>query len=327
MNLAPLLVQRFVDNNGEALIGGLLYSYAAGTSVPIATYTDSTGGTANSNPVVANARGEANVWINPILSYKFVLTDQYGSLIWSVDNVALFAGGGGVGLPAPPVNSIQFNSAGVFGGSASFVYVNGNVGLGGNPSAWNATERVFEMPGLFLDGGDPHAALIGNNAYFDAASGWRYKANGFATFYTQTIGTNVWYRAVSGLAGNPIVWIASMTITDFGIVQIASALEVTGNVTVGGVINGLQAVTPIAVATHAVVDTESIITVTVSPCTVTLLTAVGRTGRVFTIDNASPGNITVNTSLSELIEGALTQTVPKDSAMTVYSTGAGWRII
>ena len=87
MNLSPLLVQRFVDNNGNSLVGGLLYTYAAGTTTPIATYTDSTGGTPNSNPVVANARGEMNVWIDPTLAYKFVLTDQYGSLVWSVDSV------------------------------------------------------------------------------------------------------------------------------------------------------------------------------------------------------------------------------------------------
>jgi hypothetical protein len=88
MNLSPLLIQRFVDNNGNALVGGLLYTYAAGTTTPQATYTDSTGSTNNPNPVVANSRGEANVWLNPALSYKFILTDQYGNQIWTEDNVS-----------------------------------------------------------------------------------------------------------------------------------------------------------------------------------------------------------------------------------------------
>ena len=87
MNLSPLLIQHFVDGNGNALVGGLLYTYAAGTSTPQATYTDSTGGTPNANPVLMNARGEADVWLNPALSYKFTLTDRYGTLIWTKDNV------------------------------------------------------------------------------------------------------------------------------------------------------------------------------------------------------------------------------------------------
>lgn len=85
--LSPLTVQRFVDNNGNALAGGQLYTYKAGTSTPLATYTDSTGGTPNANPVVMNARGEANVWTSGGLAYKFVLKDSSGNLIWSVDNV------------------------------------------------------------------------------------------------------------------------------------------------------------------------------------------------------------------------------------------------
>lgn len=333
MNLAPLLIQRFVDNNGEALIGGLLYTYTAGTSTPIATYTDSTGLVPNSNPVVANSRGEASVWIDPYLTYKFVLTDQYGSPIWTVDNVALFAGGGGVGLPAPPDTSIQYNKGGVFGGDANFVYVAGNVGLGGAPSAWKASERVIEMPGMFIDGADPHSVLIGNNAYFNAASSWRYKANGFATFYVQSSGTHTWYQAATGLTGAMVTWRASLSVNTFGTIIIGppvpghDALTVAGAVIVGGVINGLQAVTANAAATYAVADTDSIITVTVTPCTVTLPTAAGRTGRVFTIDNASIGSITVDTGFGELIQGILTQTIPMDSAMTVYSTGTGWRII
>jgi len=80
---------RGVNNAGAALVGGLVYTYAAGTTTPIATYTDSTAGTPNANPVVLNARGEADIWLKPNVGYKFVLTDQYGAIIWSEDNVFL----------------------------------------------------------------------------------------------------------------------------------------------------------------------------------------------------------------------------------------------
>ena len=36
----------------------------------------------------------------------------------------------GGGVPAAPVNSVQWNNAGAFGGSANFVFTNGNVGIG-----------------------------------------------------------------------------------------------------------------------------------------------------------------------------------------------------
>jgi hypothetical protein len=93
MNLSPLPIQKFFDNNGTPLTGGLLYTYVAGTTTKIATYTDSSGGTPNTNPVVLNFRGEANVWLDPTLTYKFTLaplgdTDPPTKPIWTVDNIA-----------------------------------------------------------------------------------------------------------------------------------------------------------------------------------------------------------------------------------------------
>src|SRR5574337_258670 len=85
--LSPLAVQRFVDNNGNALAGGQLYTYQAGTSTLQPTYTDSTGLTANTNPIVLNARGEANIWVTSGQAYKFALYDSLNNLIWTVDNI------------------------------------------------------------------------------------------------------------------------------------------------------------------------------------------------------------------------------------------------
>ena len=79
--LAPSPVFRQWDNNGNPLAGGQLFTYAAGTSTPIPTYTDSTGSSQNPNPLTLNNRGEAQVWLTPNVAYKFNLTDSQGNQI------------------------------------------------------------------------------------------------------------------------------------------------------------------------------------------------------------------------------------------------------
>jgi len=80
---------QFFDNNGNPLAGGLIYTYAAGTTTPAATYTSSTGGTANANPIVLDSAGRtpAQIWLTAGNSYKFVLQTSLGTLIKTDDNI------------------------------------------------------------------------------------------------------------------------------------------------------------------------------------------------------------------------------------------------
>lgn len=92
VNISPTPMQRFVDSNGNAMSGGLLFTYQAGTTTKFPTYTDSSGNTQNTNPIVLNQRGEASVWLVPTQSYKFVLsppndTDPPTSPIWTEDHI------------------------------------------------------------------------------------------------------------------------------------------------------------------------------------------------------------------------------------------------
>jgi len=85
--LTPNPELRVYDNAGNLAINGSVYTYAAGTTTPQAAYTDSTGATQLSNPVVLNSRGEASIWLSPGVAYKLVAYDQSGNLLWSQDNV------------------------------------------------------------------------------------------------------------------------------------------------------------------------------------------------------------------------------------------------
>jgi len=85
--LTPVAKMQFLDATGAPLVGGLLYTYAAGTTTPQASYTDSTGSQANTNPVVLDARGEANIWLASA-TYKFKLCASDNTELWTVDNIS-----------------------------------------------------------------------------------------------------------------------------------------------------------------------------------------------------------------------------------------------
>ena len=84
--LSPTPFLQFTDANGSPLSGGKLYTYAAGTTTPLATYTDSTGGSSNTNPVILDSRGQAAVWLSSS-AYKFVLKDSTDVTIKTTDNI------------------------------------------------------------------------------------------------------------------------------------------------------------------------------------------------------------------------------------------------
>jgi hypothetical protein len=89
--LAPTPIFRATDGLGLPLFRGQLTTYQAGTLIPQTTYIDSSQTTPNANPIILNARGEAQIWLDPTKAYKFALTDQFGNNIpgWPVDNITI----------------------------------------------------------------------------------------------------------------------------------------------------------------------------------------------------------------------------------------------
>jgi hypothetical protein len=81
---------QFFASNGSFLVGGKLYTYAAGTTTPLTTYTTSTGLIANTNPIILDSRGEASVWFGTS-KYKFVLKDANDVEIWTQDQLQGYA--------------------------------------------------------------------------------------------------------------------------------------------------------------------------------------------------------------------------------------------
>ncbi len=86
----PSAVVQFVDANGAPIAGGKLYTCAANSScpgTPQATYTDSTASVQNTNPVILDSAGRAQIWIGS-QAYKLVLQDANSVQQWTQDNVS-----------------------------------------------------------------------------------------------------------------------------------------------------------------------------------------------------------------------------------------------
>lgn len=101
----------FVDASGQPCSSCTLQSFAAGTTTPVATYVDSLGISTNTNPIVLDAAGGANIWLANS-AYKFILKTAAGATIWSVDQVK---GGGGLGGVCGPAGAVQIANSGVNG--------------------------------------------------------------------------------------------------------------------------------------------------------------------------------------------------------------------
>ena len=85
---------QFFDANGAPLALGNLYYYAAGTTTPQDTYSDSAGTILNTNPLVLDGSGrvDVDVYLGSTANYKEVLVTASTTVSpWPDDNIPLAA--------------------------------------------------------------------------------------------------------------------------------------------------------------------------------------------------------------------------------------------
>jgi hypothetical protein len=143
---------QFFDNNGVPLAGGLLYTYAAGTTTPQSTYTTSAGSIANANPIVLDSAGRTTneIWLTDGSTYKFVLKNSTGTQIGSYDNIA----GGN-----------DFSSFSASSGSSLIGYIQGSSGS----VATTVQAKLRQTVSVKDFGASPSASASVNAAAFTAA--------------------------------------------------------------------------------------------------------------------------------------------------------------
>jgi hypothetical protein len=90
VNLSPIGNGfQFFTTTGLPLAGGKIYTYQAGSSTPLATYTDNTATVANANPIVLGSDGRPSneIWLTYGYNYKFILKTADDSTIQTYDNL------------------------------------------------------------------------------------------------------------------------------------------------------------------------------------------------------------------------------------------------
>lgn len=170
--LPPFPLFRAFDSLGLPLAGGLLYTYAAGTTTPLTTYTDNTGTVPNSNPVVLDSTGSANVWLASGVAYKFLLEDSNGNVQpgYPVDNIT----GGLTGSTGAP-GSVWYNGSGtpsVSLGNNGDYYLDSSVNTTTSGNVYQKSSGVWAQIGNILGPAGSNINRVVNGRFYQGLSPW-----------------------------------------------------------------------------------------------------------------------------------------------------------
>jgi len=131
VNLSPIGNGfQFFDNNGAPLNAGKIYTYQAGSSTPLATYTSSSGLTANANPIILGTSGRPpnDIWLTEGYFYKFILKDSSDVTIQTYDNLYGIIGATPPAATPIPAGGILLWSGSIGSIPAGYVLCNGSNG-------------------------------------------------------------------------------------------------------------------------------------------------------------------------------------------------------
>jgi len=131
VNLSPIGNGfQFFSNDGLPLNAGKIFTYQAGSTTPLATYTDSSGLIANTNPIILGTDGRppSTIWLTEGFFYKFVLKTSADVTIQTYDNLY-----GIINAAAPAATPIPAGGIFLWSGSigsipAGYVLCNGSNG-------------------------------------------------------------------------------------------------------------------------------------------------------------------------------------------------------
>ena len=132
------------------------YTYQAGSTTPLATYSDPNGLIANTNPIQLGVDGRppSEIWLTQGTNYKFQLTDSLGNLIATYDNLYGIPNASIVANPIPSGSIIMWSGS-IASIPAGYVLCNGS----------NGTPNLLDS--MVVAAGNTYA--VGNNGGFTSS--------------------------------------------------------------------------------------------------------------------------------------------------------------
>lgn len=295
--LTPSPKQQIFGTDGLPLVGGKIYTYAGGTSTPIATYTDYTANTANTNPIILDSYGQANIWLVNTTSYKFVVKDANDVLLYTVDNISIPLDAGSLGSP-PPIGDVVPNTGAFTTLSATgTVTFSGQVNFTGTGAAKVNVGTTPQRP-------TPVTGMVRYNTTLGTFEGY---------------GASAWGPlggGASGAGGNAVFYQNDQTITvSYSITSGKNAMS-TGPITLVGGFTGIGSISgtilTITSASSGALYVGSVISGTNVTAGTTISSFASGTGGVgtYVVD-------TSQTALSGSVTTTVTVTVPSGSRWVV----------
>jgi hypothetical protein len=131
VNLSPVgNAFQFFSNDGLPLAAGKLQTFQAGSTTPLATFTDASGLIANTNPIILGTSGRppSTIWLSDGFFYKFVLSDANDVVIQTYDNLYGIVDAQPPAATPIPTGGILLWSGSIGSIPAGYVLCNGNNG-------------------------------------------------------------------------------------------------------------------------------------------------------------------------------------------------------
>lgn len=160
----------------------MLYTYAAGTTTPLATYTDVGLTTANANPIVLDSAGRCTLFLLAS-SYKFVLKTAAGATVWTRDNVGA--------VPTTSIDNDVDGTAGVVMTAVQVAYLSDGSG------ALTAGRWYLADADLTYGSVTPEIAFVVTDVAAAAATTFRLSGR-MTGFSGLTPGANYYVSATAG---------------------------------------------------------------------------------------------------------------------------------
>lgn len=198
---------QFLGETGLPVVGGSLAFYLTGSATPADVYTTAALSVAAVNPQVLNALGSPpqEIFLDPAITYKVVLTDEDGTVVWTRDPVVDPAANlsAAIQVYAGDPNTHVAGNAGTVGGvGASAVYDITNHLLYVCTTTGAAAAAVWQAVGTSFPSTITFSAVISPTALAADTNNWA--PTGLSTAYMIRASASGAARNITGLSASGV---------------------------------------------------------------------------------------------------------------------------